>query len=328
MALKALLALFWLLILPLTLGDTLAMGYVILFCVMEVLAVPAIFLKLPLHVLSTVYGGVLLVLAVFILIKKREEKKEALWEGLAFLKEGSWGLYLALVLILFQCAFVCLMAHMDADDAFYVGTAVTDVAKDSIYQINPYTGFAYDALPRRYTLSPFPVFLSVISQLCLGMHPSVVAHVFFPPFFLLVIYSVLSMAAEYFFPKEASSRGLFLFFSAVLLSFSSWSIYNAGNFAMIRIWQGKAFLAGAFLPLLWLVATEVLLEGKRKGRDLFFTLLACCHLSSMGIALSPVVEGCILLAALLLRKPKKRLLTGLICLLPPVVLGIFYVLYW
>ena len=60
------------------------------------------------------------------------------------------------ILILFQLVVVVLYAHMDEDDAFYVGTATTAVETDSLYAYNPYTGAAYNVLPSRYILSPFP----------------------------------------------------------------------------------------------------------------------------------------------------------------------------
>ena len=58
------------------------------------------------------------------------------------------------ILILFQLVVVVLYAHMDEDDAFYVGTATTAVETDSLYAYNPYTGAAYNVLPSRYILSP------------------------------------------------------------------------------------------------------------------------------------------------------------------------------
>ena len=82
-------------------------------------------------------------------------------------------------LILIQLVVVVLYAHMDEDDAFYVGTATTAVETDTLYAYNPYTGAAYNVLPSRYILSPFPAFLAVTSRLCGGLHPAIVAHTVF-----------------------------------------------------------------------------------------------------------------------------------------------------
>ena len=67
--------------------------------------------------------------------------------------ETSVYFWIAAVLIIFQLAVASFLAHMDADDAFYVATATTSVHTDTIFSINPYTGYAYAHLPSRYVLS-------------------------------------------------------------------------------------------------------------------------------------------------------------------------------
>ena len=44
-----------------------------------------------------------------------------------------------------------------------------DVQTDTIFEVIPYTGLKYYGLPSRYVLSPFPVFLAVVSQLSMGL---------------------------------------------------------------------------------------------------------------------------------------------------------------
>ena len=114
-------------------------------------------------------------------------KKDAIDAYMGRLKKGkirlSITMILALALILLQMYVVVRYAHMDADDSFYVGTAVTDIHTDTIFSISPYTGYAYTKIPSRYILSPFPVFLAVVSQLCGELHPAIMAHTVFPPVF-------------------------------------------------------------------------------------------------------------------------------------------------
>lgn len=110
------------------------------------------------------------------------------------------------------------MAHMDADDCFYVATATTDVYTDTIFEVDSYTGTAYRALPRRYVLSPFPVFLAVVSQLSGRLHPAVMAHMVFPAVFLSMAYMVQAVLAKNGFPEKkgpgdlSSSGSLYLQF--------------------------------------------------------------------------------------------------------------------
>ena len=160
---KGILVVIWLLVVPClaggfyfrrekrTCGEYLLAGYTLLFAITELLSLTMIFTKQPLHVLTVTYGvvaGVLAFLGARSLYKKRQKNRI------------SPELVVAGILILIQLIVVVLYAHMDEDDAFYVGTATTAVETDSLYAYNPYTGAAYNVLPSRYILSPFPAFLA------------------------------------------------------------------------------------------------------------------------------------------------------------------------
>ena len=363
---KAVLALFWLMLVPwgagtvffrkektMSHGQSFLIGYVFLFFMSELLTLPMIWLKLPLHVLSICYAviGVGAAGAGVWHWKVKYHKASVKHDGGKTIKPaedsdtgaekktwsaGLWArlrtisawLWIALVLIAAQICVASLLAHMDADDAFYVGTATTAVHTDTIFSVNPYTGNAYRKLPSRYVLSPFPIFLAVISQLCGGLHPAIVAHVIFPAVFLVMAYLVLYQFAKLFFPENADARGIFLIFGCVLTWFSGFSVYTSGNFQMIRIWQGKGLLAAALLPLsIWLCMKTMM--QKKPELPWYFLLLtngACCLVSSMGIMLSPLVMGIFaVMGAVHCREPK-RIITCILCCIPSIVLGAAYVL--
>ncbi len=336
MGVKILLAVFWLLIVPLMIGEDLAAGYAILFAVTELLAVPMIFAGAPLHLLAIAYTVV--IAGLFVILRVVPDKgvsvrariRECPQKALEWLKDGSWVLWIALFVIAYQMVVMSQMIHIDADDSFYVGQAVTDLAKNSVYRYEPYTGNLYPYLPGRYTLSPFPAFLSMTALLCGKIHPAILAHMIMPPMFLAAVYVVMNRFGKRFFPDSAKDRAWFLLICAALFQFSAWTIYNAGNFAMVRIWQGKGFLAGAFLPLLLDRSMTLLFnDGKKSGfAALAVTVTACCLLSSMGIALAPLCVGSVMLAALISRKNLLRILGVGLCCLPCAFLAALYVLLW
>ena len=287
-----------------------------------------IWLGLPLHILTVCYGSLGIIMVwwgMWCLLKK-----DAIDAYMGRLKKGkirlSIPMILALALILLQMYVVVRYAHMDADDSFYVGTAVTDIHTDTIFSISPYTGYAYTKIPSRYILSPFPVFLAVVSQLCGELHPAIMAHTVFPPVFLLTGYAVLWGYGKKWFQDNEKSRWIFMLLSAVVIWFSGYSVYSSGNFQMVRIWQGKALLTGVFLPFLFFLCMELLVDkkGEYPWISLFLTELACCLLSSMGIILAPVLTGIFLLISLYKQRDLRRLLYGVICCLPPVALGCIY----
>lgn len=339
---KGLLAAFWLIAVPwaagapflrkkdsYTMGESFFTGYLFLFTAMELLTLPMIWLKLPLRFLTAGYG----LLAVgmtwwgLVCIFKKEANDDYMGRVKGWKPAFSWAMLVAVLMILTQICIVVLYAHMDADDSFYVGVATTDVQTDTIFSVNPYTGNVYRKILSRYILSPFPVFLAVVSQLCAGLHPAIMAHTIFPAVFIAMGYLVLYQFAKKWFPEELSSRGIFMILCAAAIWFSGYSVYNAGNFKMIRIWQGKALLAGVFLPLVFYLCMSILLPEKPEYPYvlLFMANGACCLLSSMGIMLAPVLIGVFLLMSLLKYRSLRRLFLGALCCLPSLVLGIIYI---
>ena len=151
---KGILAVFWLILVPVAVGrlpfvkrrqpllaERFVSGYLILFSIMELLTLPMTFLKTPLHVLVISYGIIALLLAaggIFATVKQRDKIR---------IKDifGTENIYLwaVMLLILAQIAMCVFLAHMDADDAFYVAQATTDVQTDTIFEVIPYTGLKY-----------------------------------------------------------------------------------------------------------------------------------------------------------------------------------------
>ena len=337
---KAVLALFWLVLVPWGVGtlffrkektlchsQCFLIGYLFLFFITELLTLPMIRLKLPLHILSIFYAVIGVGMAGIGIWKRKKERLEC--SGVRTRLQGISGwLWIAVILIAAQICVASLLAHMDADDAFYVGTATTAVHTDSIFFVNPYTGNPYRNLPSRYILSPFPIFLAVISQLCGGLHPAILAHVIFPAVFLVMAYLVLYQFAELIFPKDADARGIFMILGCVLTWFSGFSIYTSGNFQMIRIWQGKGLLAAALLPLTIWLCVKITMQKKPELPWAFLLLSngACCLVSSMGIMLSPVTAGIFAVMGAVRYHDPKRIVRCVLCCIPSIVLGVAYVL--
>lgn len=337
---KGLLAAFWLAAVPwasgallakkkqrLTAFERLILGYCLMFAFFEALTLPMIWLDANLDTLTLIFALVMAAGALAGLFRTFQEGKKK--EGRAGEREAffvSLPMAGALLAILLQIGVVMLYAHMDADDSFYVGTASTDVETSTIFSVNPYTGAPYTKRPSRYVLSPFPVFLAVTSRLCKGLHPAILAHTLYPAVFLALGYGALFLLGRRLFPKDGSRQWAFLFLCAVAIWFSGYSIYSSGNFQMVRIWQGKALLAGVFLPILLYLSMEILLEEEPAypWPVLFLANGACCLLSSMGILLGTLLMGVTLLMSLARFRSLKRLLYGIACCLPSLILGAVY----
>lgn len=335
---KGILALFWLIVIPLgagipllrkkqdcNFGEYLLTGYLLLFSVSEVFSLTATWLKLPLHVLSAAYGIVATGLALWG-VYCFHKKKQPLFSKKMFAGVSVY-MWLAFVLIIVQAVMCSVMAHMDADDCFYVATATTSIQSDSVFKVNAYTGGIYKKLPKRYILSPFPIFLAVVSQLSGGLHPAIMAHMVFPAVFVPVSYLVQYFIAKKLFGNDRNARGIYLLLAVLMTGFSAYSVYNTGSFQMVRIWQGKAVLAAMLLPMVFYLCL-CLFVGKEKRYPWYFLAMAtmsCCLVSSMGIVLAPLMIGCFLLASLVFNRDISHILRAFLCCLPSLLLGLIYI---
>lgn len=336
-AIKGLLALFWLVAVPFAAGipflqkkqkcmapEYLLVGYLVLFSVTEVLTLFATWKKLPLHLLTMGYGGISLILSVvgiFCFAKNKRHLSDI------FAKNTSVYFWMAVLVIVFQTVMCVFLAHMDADDCMYVANATTSVHTDTVFQINPYTGREYTRLPERYVLSPFPVFLAVVSQLSAGLHPAIMAHMIFPAVFLPVCYMVQYLLGRKWFSEVQNAVGIYLFLVALITGVSAYSVYNAGCFQMVRIWQGKALLAGMMLPVVFYLSMCIYLGNEKEYSWLLLGMadMSCCLLSSMGVILAPLMAGCFLIVSLITNRNIHHVWKTLLCFIPSVILGGIYI---
>ena len=338
---KGVLALFWLVVAPsaagipfikknrdYTIGEGFLAGYLFLFSLAEIFLLPAIYLKLALHTAVAVYGIAIFLMAVWGAVLLFKDKRRLSAKIVRSLKGISPYLLAAVVVVVLQACSAAFFSHFDADDAFYVGTATTAVETDTLFSVNTYTGAPYTKLPSRYILSPFPVLLAIFSQLCAGLHPAIVAHVVYPLVLIPAAYMVLHQIGKRWFPDNCEALGQFLLLCAVVIWFSGFSVYTAGNFQLVRIWQGKAVLCAVLLPLLFYLCISIVLDRKIEYPWLLLGMgnLACCHVSSMGIMLSPVMIGIFGLSSIWKFKSMKRLAWSILACTPSLVLGVIYLM--
>lgn len=342
MMIKAMLAMVWMLVIPLGIGKWFSIkkdgcflseyfikGYLFEFSLAEIMILLMIYLEMPLHVLVWSYGAVLFIVTLAGYFGRGKWKVKDFLLEIHEKKKELWAYFAAVILILLQIMFVVLYAHMDADDSMYVGAATTAVYTDTIYSVNPYTGMLYETLPSRYVLSPFPVFLAIMSQLSGGLHPAIMAHMFFPFAFMMLVYAVMAKLAKKWFSANVEAQGIFILCVAIMNWFSAYSVYNAGNFQMVRLWQGKALLASALLPLIYCVASSLMLEKNSEidsWSTLFMLNLSCCLVSSMGIMMSIIAIVSMAAISLLKEKNIKKCFCAGLCCVPSFVLGVIYIL--
>ncbi len=337
---KGLLILLWLFLIPFLTGgifsakDTEGIffrksflnGYLLLFALFELITIPLTFLHLPFHILLWSFSTLSILLAGIGLIRQRTE----IWNCLLRLPAAArsdWTMLLAFAVILIQVGITVFGWHSDADDSFYIGTANTTVATDSIFEIDAYTGEAYESFPSRYVLSPFPVWVAFISRV-IQMHPATTAHTVLPLALIPLAYVVYSLLGELFFRKDRKKQGVFLLAMGIIMMSSWYSIYTQGTFLLVRIWQGKAVLASVLLPAVFYLCSRLLVkkEGAGDWLVLVCAMTAGFMVSTMGIMLPVLTVAIFGLLFGLLKKNWNGLLRSILVCVPNLIFAVLYLI--
>ncbi len=306
---------------------TILSGYTAMFGLFEVMALPMIYAKISFSVLAYSYGACILILSLLAVIFERKRIIPMFRQLFRNRKGITWTMAVALLLIFLQVAVYIVGMSTDLDDAFYVGTATTTLETNTMFQYNSYTGLLLKQMPSRYVLSPFPVLLAFYGKV-IGMNPTIIAHSIMPVFFVALAYSVYGLLGMRLFQEDRKATGMFLCFLSLIHMFSYYSVYTQGTFMLIRIWQGKAFLASVLLPFLFFFGYHIFTEECKKGEwiTLFCLTASCCLVSSMGIMLAPIMLGILAFLYGLLKKQWKKLALSMVCCLPCVLLAAAYVI--
>ncbi|MCI5901229.1 MAG: DUF6077 domain-containing protein [Blautia sp.] len=342
---KALLILFWMAVIPPLAGGVLlhgrktyhpveyvCAGYILIFATTEILALLFLYLDLPLHILSAVTGALSVLYGVAGIIYHFYVKKYYAdgnrHDIISCIKKKSVYFWAAVLFIILQLAIAAVYTHFEADDSFYVASATTSVYTDTIFSVDPYTGALYDSLPSRYVLSPFPAFLAILSQLSAGLHPAVIAHTFMPVIFIAMAYMVWHLYAQMLFPQDFQGQGIFLLLCAAAIWFSGYSGYNSGDFMMVRIWQGKGFLAAVMLPFLFYVCKDLFWEEESRFHWIFYFVAntGVCLLSSMAVILVPLLTAVFAVLSVGRFRNVRRLIYGILCTIPEIILGVVFLM--
>ncbi len=302
-------------------------GWIILFALFEIVSVPLILLNKSLSLLCVVYTSVLLMGYIVLCYIRRLSKRKKTWK----IEKKSYGkleffiMGCAVAIIIFQVIYVVWNTHMDADDTFYIGHAVTALNTDKMYRFSPYTGAALESIPINYVLSPLSMFWAFLSKLS-GVHPAIIAHIFIPIIFIPMSYIVVYSISIKIFGSSKTDVGLFLLLYAILQQYGYVSVYTASTFLLFRIWQGKAMLANIFLPMLFLMAENFLRERKGKWLQVFLVSLSICCCSSMGVVLGAIEMFVLTLVYAISEKKISIIWKGIILCLPYIFCGGMYVM--
>ncbi len=306
-------------------------GQMIIWAVMQVLAVPLIQLRAQFNVLFYCFMGIITFLAVFGCWRFLHiEKKSCISTknritSLSPVSVIIFVILIALVMLPFVSYF--LGQHVDSDDARWLAEANDALEYGDMmtrdYSTGEYMGHFVIA---KDIASPWPMFFAALAKL-LHVNAAVSAHTLYAPIAILISYGIYYLIAYELFEKT-ESRFTFLFSVALINLFYAGTIYTQSVFSLVRIWQGKATVAAVIIPLLLYLAICI---NKRDDRidwvRMGITCCAACLLSGMGIFMSGIMIAVFGAYSTLAYRRWKRIPVWLISIMPAIVFGIVY-LYW
>ena len=303
-------------------------GQMLLFAVLQVLAVPMILLRWKFNILfySFIGIGILLFGLGCMRLKQtriRIEIKKETWNWLSLVL-----LIAALLLILLQSGIYFVGMHLDEDDARWLAEANDALEYGNMMTRNLDTGeyLGYIQVPKD-AASPWPMMIAVFSRI-LGTGSAIFSHSVYAPIELLLMYAVYWLMAEELFEKR-ESRLTFLFFVALLNLFMGRTVYTQSTFSLVRIWQGKATVAGVIIPLLLYLFLRINKENKTTTDWLLLPIACCaaCLMSGMGISIAAIMIGAYSSYHIIAYKNWKRIPLAFFSILPSIIFLVVYTSY-
>jgi len=269
-------------------------GMVLMHAIFEIVVLAGTFTKMTLKNVTVFYFAILSVAIMIVGLIGNRTKKRVFSVGKipSFSKKEMTLLLIVLVGILYQILFVCLGLQSDADDAYYVGMAMTSFQTDTISVYHPYLGTPVKLKTMaNYVLSPYPIFWAMWSKV-LKIHPAILMRSILPAINIAWSYVVYRLLAKKIFLTERK-RIIFLLIVVLANLFGAYSDRTSAVFLLQRVWQGKGALAAILIPMLWYLLIRLRKEGENTYVyvELFVTILAACLTSSMALFLCPVLMG-------------------------------------
>lgn len=298
-------------------GKALLNGFFLYFALFEIIALPMIMLKLPLHVLCILWMAVLVVIAVTGCISR-------VWR-VKFKIENKAVFLVLVLLVLLQIVVAVMKPNNSWDTAFYIGGVVKSVQTDTMYLYDGYTGWKDTVINLKYAMCSFYMHDAVLSRV-MGIHAAVVCR-----WFNTLVCHIFSAYIVYCLGMEIWNKkkdACFMVIFWVIANLGMTTEYFAGSFLMNRSYEAKAFCANIVIPAALYYLLKIIKNPSLKSGwiNLFVLNIASVAISSSSLLLIPLMEGIVLLIMIVIKRRPAYLKNSLLCVLPSIFYLALYML--
>lgn len=187
---------------------------------------------------------------------------------------------IVLMVLAISSAALTYIAHRpDADDANFVGIAADAVAHPELPVLSHDALYGGDKLPLilpTYAVDSYELFIAVLARWFSGA-PIWWAHAVVPTVLAAFLPLAWAKLMRSVIPRQWLAATLV---TLMLLALLGEAHYSLGNFAFVRLFQGKAVLASIGIPLLYSYAWRF----AETGSVWDWVMLACCTIACVGFS--------------------------------------------
>lgn len=274
-------------------GKSYVIGMMSMWAICQLISVPVILAKGSFLIVVAMLSGVFVIISSYALVRKK-------YPTVSYDIQNIWDKIWFVVMVIFILAIVVLgviLQHTDNDDSRFIANAVDICRTNRMFLTNPASGELLGEwrgeLVKDVT-SPWAVFIAWVATLT-GISATVTAHVILPVFIYIMIGCIYFMLSKELVGDRLVYRSLFVCFAILVTVFGFYSNASAEAYTMLRIWQGKAVVAGVGIPLVFLLCMWIYREYEKKSYYVLLLIceMALCLLSGMGIIIGAVMAGCL-----------------------------------
>ena len=193
-----------------------------------------------------------------------------------------------LLFLILVCSLITYIAHRpDVDDAVYVGTAADAISHPELPVLSHDVLYGNQQLPLMlpsYAAESYELFIAMLAY-WLGVQPIFLAHAILPTLLAMLVPIAWATLMRILAPKHWLAATVL---ALVVLSLPA-DARGFGNFAFVRLFQGKAIFVSIGIPLLYAYAWRFDETGSAwDGLTVAGCVIACVGLSSSAIFVVPM----------------------------------------
>ncbi|MDD6157417.1 MAG: DUF6077 domain-containing protein [Lachnospiraceae bacterium] len=248
------------------LAETYVMGYISIWALFYLFAVPMIVMELPLSTLTGCWRGIMVAVPVLWLLQFLIRRNTFLRQlqhyrsNMERIRQFfSYVIILAALFTLISIGFIMPSPEDDVPE-----TVAITIDTNRMYRQQPYTKLAYSE-PELKQYSPIEMFYAVNVDVS-GMEVPIFVHSFLPIFLLAFFYASTWEISGVLFRGKPEERGLFVVFAMILYTVSI-GADRAVSFSVFQnIWNGATMLCCCILPLVVAFGFEIIdsIQQKKK----------------------------------------------------------------